>query len=186
MRPSGDIRCFRIPHRNLDLAIGIGRWVEDRHVISAVFGGSVNLAFCIYRRIPPIGCDFVVQIGRGITPFPLGDHDIARNSGRTFGRSERKFTGCNAVGPLAEQFERLFHAQVSNVSQHECRCTAGFQPCRPCICRRSERPKTLADRPCAGRAQSVTGLASPTLYGVQPLTLALDLIDRECVFRGHA
>src|ERR1700722_14838727 len=125
-----------------------------------------------------------MQIGCGIAPFPLGDHDVASDPLRTWWRREWEFARGDVVRPFAEQFERLLRAQAGDVTRHERRCAAGLQPFRPGVRRVFERTKPLTDGPGARSAQGVTGLAGTALHDVQPLALALDVLHREFVFPG--
>ena len=90
-RDVGDLRRLRIEHRQM-----IGR----------VFRRAVERTVGVDRRIALVGRNQVVKIMLLIAPIPGRDHDIALDAGRPRRLGERQFAVGDAVGPVAEIFER--------------------------------------------------------------------------------
>ncbi len=109
----------------------LGLRIEHRQVVGGVFGRAVERAVGVDGRIALVGRDQVVQIFFGAAPIPFRDHDIALDALRPRRLGGRQLAIGDAVGPLAEIFERHAAELAGKHVHHERRGLAATARAAP-------------------------------------------------------
>src|SRR6266571_5153052 len=67
-------------YRHLHLGRHVEYWIQNGDPVGTQLHRAIKRAPAVNRRLPFVGADQVVQIGRGTRPVPQRDHDIAFNA----------------------------------------------------------------------------------------------------------
>ena len=80
--------------------------IEHRQSVGRIFRRAIERAVGIDRRIALVRRNQVVKIFVRSAPIPFRDHDVALDALRSRRLGKRQFARGDAVGPVAEIFER--------------------------------------------------------------------------------
>ena len=103
---------------------GVG--IEHRQMIAGIFRRAVERPVRIDRGIALVGRNQIVEILLLVAPIP-GRHDnVAFDALRPRRLGERQFALGNAIGPVAEIFERNAAKLAGQRIDHQCRGLSGL------------------------------------------------------------
>src|SRR5438034_2385995 len=106
-------RSASILYRHFHLGRHVEHGVQNGDPVGTQLHRAIKRAPAVHRRLPFVGADQVVQIGRGTRPVPERDHDIAFNALGPVGLLLGQFTRGDTVGPVGQP------AQESTIVRHQ-------------------------------------------------------------------
>ncbi len=168
--------------------------VKHGQVIAAFLGRSVDQPVGVDVGVAFVARYLVVQIGFGIGPIPLRDHDVALDALGTRRGRRGNFALRDARGPIAELGGGAFCAQLREAAFHGAAGLSGLHAARPGLGRGIEFGEHRRNGAGIFVAELVAGFAAVGLDEMEPLALGLDVCRnavpggpraREFVLLGH-
>ena len=140
-------------------------------MVGGVFRRAVQQAVGIDRRVALVGRDQVVKILLLVAPIPGRHHDIALDPLRPRRLGDRQFALGDAVGPVAEIFQRHAGELARHRVDHQRRGLAGLDAPRPGFLATVEVAELRRDGPRRQLAELMTADAGLVLDRGQPIGL---------------
>src|SRR4029077_15672123 len=100
-------------------------------MVAGIFRRAVERAVAVDSWVALVGRDQVVKVLILVAPIPGGDNDIAFDALRPRRLSERQFALDDAIGPVAEIFERHTAELAGKWIDHRRRGLTGLNAAHP-------------------------------------------------------
>ena len=180
-----------IAHRQRYLRSRVAHGVQHRQIVCAQLERPIDQSVPVCRRMTSVGGHFIVQVGFGIGPVPLGDDHVALDAAGTM-RRRRHFTLRDAIGPVGKHRDRA-RPQLIHPADHAGAGLSRLNAPRPRRFGRGERSERRGNLACRLVAELMTCPAAARLHVAQPLCLTSNLrrdavsgCPRELILRRRA